>query len=64
MDLLQTMENTDTLKLKLPDRKIFSMMIFAKGNLEDYLQHLIVVLHLITQKGLDAACRNSAKLKS
>ena len=61
MDLLQTKENTDTLKLKLPNRTVFSMTIFAKGNPKDYLQHLIAVLHLITQKGLNVACRSSAK---
>jgi hypothetical protein len=60
-DLLQTKENTDTLKLKLPDGTVFSMTFFAKGNPEDYLQHLIAVLRLITQKGLDAACKSSAK---
>ncbi len=50
MDLLQTKENMDTLKLKLPYGTVFSMMIFANGNPEDYLQYLIAVLHLINQK--------------
>jgi hypothetical protein len=49
MDLLQTKENTDTLKLKLPNGTVFRMPIFAKGNPEDYLQHLIAVQCLITQ---------------
>jgi hypothetical protein len=61
MDLLQTKENMDTLKMKLSDRTVFSMTIFTKGNPEDYLQHLIAVLHLIIQKRLNAACTNSAK---
>ncbi len=56
MDLLQTNKNTGTLKLNLPDGLVFSMMIFAKGNPEDYLQHLIAVQHLISQKGLNTAC--------
>ncbi len=30
------------------------MTIFTKGSPEDYLQHIIAVLHLINQKGLDA----------
>ncbi len=37
------------------------MMIFAKGNPKEYLQHVIAVLHLINQKGLDTKCRESAK---
>jgi hypothetical protein len=60
MDLQQTKENTDTLKLKLPDGTVFSMTIFAKGNPEDYLQHLIAVQRHIVQKGLDAACKKAA----
>jgi hypothetical protein len=60
-DLLLSKESTDTLKLKLPNGTVFSMTIFVKGNPEDYLQHLIAVLCLITEKGLDAACRNLAK---
>ena len=36
MDLLQTKENTDTLKVKLSDGTVFTMSIFAKGNQEDY----------------------------
>jgi hypothetical protein len=51
----------DRLKLKLPNWTVLSMTIFTKGNSEDYLQHLITVLCLITQKGLDATCRCSAK---
>ncbi len=31
-DLLQTKENTDTLKVKLSDGTVFPMSIFAKGN--------------------------------
>jgi hypothetical protein len=61
MDLLQTKESMDMLKLKLQNGTFFSMTIFAKGNPEDYLQHLIAVQHLITQKALDATCRSSAK---
>ncbi len=59
-DLLQTKENADTLKLKLPNGTVFSMTIIAKANPDDYLQHLIVVQCLIVQKGLDAACKKAA----
>jgi hypothetical protein len=57
-DLLQTKENTDTIKLKLLDGTVFSMMIFAKGNLKECLQHVIAILCLINQKGLDTMCRS------
>jgi hypothetical protein len=38
MDLLQTKDNSETLKVKLADVTVFSMSIFAKGSPEDYLQ--------------------------
>jgi hypothetical protein len=60
-DLLQAKENSDSIKLKLPDGTVISMTIFAKGNPEEYLQHVIAVLRLINQKGLDTKCRESAK---
>ncbi len=60
-DLLQARENSDSIKLKLPDGTVISMMIFAKGNPEEYLQHIIAVLHLINQKGLDTKCREAGK---
>ncbi len=53
-DLLQVKDNMEILKVKLPNVSVFSMTIFAKGSPDDYLQHIITVLHLINQKGLDA----------
>jgi hypothetical protein len=60
-DPLQAKENSDSIKLKLPDGTVISMTIFAKGNPEEYLQHVIAVLRLINQKGLDAKCREAGK---
>ena len=60
-DLLQAKENTDSIKLKLPDGTVFSMTIFAQGNPEEYLQHVIAVLRLINQKGLDTKCRSTGQ---
>ena len=37
------------------------MSIFAQGSPEEYLQHIIVVLHLINQKGLDKQCKEYNK---
>ena len=56
MDLLQTKENLDTLKVKLPDGTVFTMSILAQGNPEENLTHVQAVLHLIGQKGLDKQC--------
>ncbi len=61
MDLLQAKENSDAIRLKLPDGTVISMTILAKGNPEEYLQHVIAVLRLINQKGLDAKCREAGK---
>jgi hypothetical protein len=61
MDLLQTKDSSETLKVKLADGTVFSMSIFAKGSPEDYLQHIIAVLHLIDQKGLHVQCKKHTK---
>ena len=49
------------LKVKLADGTVFSVCIFVKGSLEDYLQHIIAVLHRIDQKGLHVQCKKHAK---
>jgi hypothetical protein len=49
------------LKVKLPDGTIFSMSIFVQGSSEEYLQHIIAVLCLINQKGLDKQCKEYNK---
>jgi hypothetical protein len=49
------------LRVKLADGTVFSMSIFEKGSPEDYLQHIIVVLRLIDQKGLHVQCKKHTK---
>ncbi len=61
MDLLQAKDSTEMLKVKLPNASVFSMRIFAKGSPEDYLQHVITILCLINQKGLDAQFKSLNK---
>ncbi len=63
MDLLQMKDNTDNLKVKMSNGTIFTMSIFAKGNPEDYLQHMQVVMCLIGQKGLDEQCKATETAK-
>jgi hypothetical protein len=60
-DLLKTKETSDSLKVELPDGTIFTMQIFVKGNPEEYLLHMQVVLRLIGNKGLNAQCKKLIK---
>jgi hypothetical protein len=61
MDLVTTKEVQETLKIKLPDGSVFNMSIFSQGNTKEYLAHVIAVLGLIRQKGLNVQCRRTAK---
>jgi hypothetical protein len=61
MDLITTKEMPDTLKIKFPNGTIFNMPIFAQGNDEEYLVHIVAVLCVIKQKGLDMQCRRLTK---
>jgi hypothetical protein len=61
MDLLQVKDCAEMLKVNLPDGTVFSMSIFAKGSPEEYLQHVIAVLRLVNQKGLDKQCKDLNK---
>ncbi len=40
MDLLQTKENLDMLKVKLSNGTVFMNRIFTQGNPEEYLLHM------------------------
>ena len=57
MDLLVAKENSESLKVKLPDGTVLTMSIFASGNPEEYLAHVITLLWLINQKGFSVECR-------
>ncbi len=61
MDLLQTKENTNTLKVKLYDGTVFTKSIFTKGNQEAYLSHVQAAIRLIGQKGLKEQCKKYSK---
>jgi hypothetical protein len=58
---MTTKEAQESLKIKLPDRTVFNMSIFSQGNTKEYLAHIIMVLLLISQKGLNVQCRKLAK---
>ncbi len=49
------------LKVRLPDHPPLNMPIYSHGNTKEYLMHIVVVLCIIKQKGLDAKCRKLGK---
>jgi hypothetical protein len=64
-DLVTTKEELQSLKIKLPNGlpngSVFNMSIYSHGNTEEYLAHIVAVLCIIKQKGLDAQCRKLGK---
>jgi hypothetical protein len=61
MDLVTSKEELQVLKVKLPDDTCLNMPIYFHGNTEEYLAHIVAVLRIIKQKGLDAKCRKLGK---
>jgi hypothetical protein len=54
-------EEPQVLKVKLLDDSHLNMPIFFHGNIKEYLAHIIAVLCIIKQKGLDAKHRKLGK---
>ncbi len=52
-DLLEKQE-TKQIKVELPDGTKFQMPTYGSGNNEEYLVHVIAILHLVEQKGTAA----------
>ncbi len=61
MDLVTPKEESQVLKVKLPNDTYLNMPIHSCGNTEEYLAHIVAVLRIITQKGLNARCRKLGK---
>ncbi len=61
VDVVMPKEAPTVLKVKLPDNSHISMPIFARGNNEEYIVHIVTVLRIIDQKGLAKKCRVFAK---
>jgi hypothetical protein len=61
MDIVTAKKEPQVLKARLPDDTCLNMPIFSHGNTEEYHAHIIAVLHIIKQKGLDAKCRKLGK---
>ncbi len=61
VDVIRPKEEPPLYKVKLPDASHLSIPIYSRGNNEEYLAHIIAVLHIIEQKGLSKKCRVLAK---
>ncbi len=57
MDIVTPKEESQVLKVKLPGNSHLNMPIYSRGNTKEYLMHIVAVLRIIKQKGLDAKCR-------
>jgi hypothetical protein len=60
-DIVMLKEEPQVLKVKLPDNSHLNMRIYSRGNIEEYLMHIVAVLCIMYQKGLDTKCRKLAK---
>jgi hypothetical protein len=49
---LHKKQETEKIKVEMPDGSNFQMAAFGYGNIEEYLVHVIAVLHIINQKGI------------
>ncbi len=54
-------EDPAVLKVKLPDDSHISVPIFSRGNNEEHIAHIVAVLRIIKQKGLQKKCCVYAK---
>jgi hypothetical protein len=61
MDIVTPKEVPQVLKVKLPDNSHINMHVYSCGNTKEYLMHIVAVLCIIKQKGLDARCRKLKK---
>jgi hypothetical protein len=61
VDIITPKEDSQVVKIKLPDASHLSMPIYSHGNNEEYLVHRVAFLQVIEQKGLPKKCRVLAK---
>jgi hypothetical protein len=61
IDIVTPKEEPQLYKVKLPDASHLSILIYSRGNNEEYLVHILAVLCIIEQKGLPKKCKVLAK---
>jgi hypothetical protein len=54
-------EDLQVYKVKLPDNSHINMHIYSCGNNKEYLTHIVAVLRIIKQRGLDSRCTKLKK---
>ncbi len=60
-DIITSKEKRQVMKVRLPNDSNLNMPIYSRGNTMEYLMHIVAVLRIIKQKGLDARCRKLGK---
>jgi hypothetical protein len=61
MDTVTPKEDPQVYKVKLPNDSHINMHIYSHGKNKDYLTHIVAVLCVIKQRGLDSRCRKLKK---
>ncbi len=61
VDVITHKEEPQLYKSKLLDASHLSILIYSRGNNEEYLAHIVAVLRIIEQMGLPKKCRVLAK---
>ncbi len=61
MDIIMPKKEPQDLKVKHPNDSHLNMPIYSHGNTKENLAHIVAVLHIIKQKGLDVKCRKLGK---
>jgi hypothetical protein len=56
---LHKKQETNQIKVKLPNGTKFQMPTYGTGNNEEYLVHIITILHLVEQKGTAAKVKKA-----
>ncbi len=57
VDVVTPKDDPAVLKVKLPNDSHISVPIFSHGNNKEYIAHIVAVLRIIEQKGLQKKCR-------
>jgi hypothetical protein len=60
-DIVTPKEDPQAYKVKLPEDSYINMHIYSRGNNEEYLTHIVAVLHIIKQRELDSRYRKLKK---
>jgi hypothetical protein len=60
-NIIMPKEDLQVYMVKLSDNSHINMHIYSPGNNEEYLTHIVAVLHVIKQRRLDSRCRKLKK---